>query len=118
VIINKQVSFYLFDLIANLLKQVIKDNHIVNMVMSKLPKPNVNVTAILQDFTSYISLNKSVDDYLKTVKWGAIVTYSTEQLQINLVCRTSLENNFSQSVVDRTIDKGIFVETSIHRVQC
>jgi hypothetical protein len=103
VIINKQVSFYLSDLMADLLKRVIKDNHIVNMVMSKLSKPNVNVTTVLQDFIPYISLNKTIDDYLETVKWDAIVAYSTEQLQINLVHRTFLENNFSQSVVDKTL---------------
>jgi hypothetical protein len=103
---------------ADLLKRAIKDNHIVNIVMSKLPKPNVDVTAVLQDFTPYISLNKTVDDHLETVEWGAIVAYSTEQLWINLVHRTFLENNFPQSVVDRTIDKGIFIETSIRCFQC
>jgi hypothetical protein len=47
VIINKQVSFYLSDLMADLLKQTIKNNHIVNMVMSKLPEPNIDVTNVL-----------------------------------------------------------------------
>jgi hypothetical protein len=46
-IINKQVSFYLSDLMADLFKWVIKDNHIVNMVMNKLPELNVDVTDIL-----------------------------------------------------------------------
>jgi hypothetical protein len=87
-------------------------------MMSKLSKLNVDVTNVLQDFTPYISLNKTVDDYLKTIKWGAVVAYSTEQLRINLIHRTFLENNFSQSVVDRTIDKGIFIKTSIHHFQC